>query len=354
MRKSVAKLLLSSIFLFALVVTPSWSKEKTKSFDPLAGPDPQWPPAPDKPRLKWVALYRDEYDVGAQKKSRFIDVLSGAKRKVLAFQRPVSVAADDAGNIFVADFHQGIIAINTEAKTMKLFQGVRYKQITGVAADPNFVYVSDAAQKQIFILDKQGNKLGTLGRQGELNHPCGLALSKDGKTLWVADSSKHEVVGFDLATKSVKKIIGKRGEKAGELNFPVALAVMSNENVVVADFGNFRIQIFDSQGRSLKTFGIAGDKPGCFFRLKGIGIDPEDHIYALDGAFDNIQVFDRTGQLLTLFGEGGQRKGQFSLPAGLFFKGDLLYIADQWNNRIQVIRYLPETKTGEGQGTGGK
>jgi DNA-binding beta-propeller fold protein YncE len=72
-------------------------------------------------------------------------------------------------------------------------------------------------------------------------------------------------------------------------------------------------------------------------------VDSEGHIYVSDAAFNNVQIFDQEGRLLLFFGEFGYRRGQFWLPAGLSVDSkDRIYVADQYNKRINIYQYLPE------------
>ena len=64
--------------------------------------------------------------------------------------------------------------------------------------------------------------------------------------------------------------------------------------------------------------------------------------------FQNIQVFDQEGNLLLIVGQGGGLKGEFYAPIGLSCVQDRLYIADQFNGRVQVLEYLPESQSGKG------
>ena len=64
------------------------------------------------------------------------------------------------------------------------------------------------------------------------------------------------------------------------------------------DSMNFRVQIFDPDGKFLRVFGKLGDSFGQFARPKGIGVDSEGHVYVVDSAFNNVQIFDETGRLL--------------------------------------------------------
>jgi hypothetical protein len=59
---------------------------------------------------------------------------------------------------------------------------------------------------------------------------------------------------------------------------------------------------------------------------------------------DNIQVFDSTGRLLLVIGGPGQQVGRFWSPSGVDIHDDLVYVADTYNDRIQVLRYLGDSE----------
>ena len=67
-----------------------------------------------------------------------------------------------------------------------------------------------------------------------------------------------------------------------------------------------------------------------------------------------IYVFDQTGQLKNTIGSGGSGDGQFSKPYGITIKGDVLYVADYGNHRIQKLtsrgEFLQFGQKGSGQG----
>ncbi len=110
------------------------------------------------------------------------------------------------------------------------------------------------------------------------------------------------------------------------------------------DTFNFRVQIFDPDGRFLGKFGSIGTGYGQFSKPKGIGVDSEGHVYVVDAAFNNVQIFNPEGRLLLHFGEFGNRPWQFWLPAGLSIdENDRIYVADQYNKRINIYQYLPES-----------
>ena len=60
----------------------------------------------------------------------------------------------------------------------------------------------------------------------------------------VCDASNHRVQVFELSGKFITKF-GSKGESVGELTHPVSMAVLSDGRIVVSDFKNHRIQIFE-------------------------------------------------------------------------------------------------------------
>jgi len=70
-------------------------------------------------------------------------------------------------------------------------------------------------------------------------------------------------------------------------------------------------------------------------------VDSEGHIYVCDAIFDTIQLFDESGQVLLNFGANGIEPGQLWMPAGIFIDAnDFIYVADTYNRRVQVFRYI--------------
>lgn len=306
-----------------------------------------WPAPPAPARIKWVAEYRNAFDVGAKKKRSFMDRLAGNPEEVLWIERPLSVAVDEKGVVFVGDFIRGIVAFDPAEKQVWAFStaaGEVFPTPTGLAVDSKLVYAASANLNRVSVFDKKGRVLGTLGKTDGINRPVGVAVDEARDLLIVVNSQEHAVRLYTRALKLIK-VIGGRGNEEGLFNMPTYVCILPKVGFAVADTGNFRIQIFDFNGQFLREFGKVGDAPGEFARPKGIGVDPDGHIYVVDGTFNNIQVFDQEGRILTHIGQAGVRRGQFQVPTGLAIdaKGSI-FVADQINGRIQKFQYLPETK----------
>lgn len=350
------KRLSTALILFGLLIglgsplAVSAAKEKGKkakapSLDDQ--PDPVWPPPPAPAKIKWVKFIRDEYDVGSIKKSPLLDALAGKGKELLVLQRPMAVAATPDGVLFVLDFMLGVLKFDLNAKkTVNLTKagGFATQNPVGVAADSKFVYVTDSKKNTVAVLDFDGRILRQITDPKVVDWPVGVAVDEKADLLFVVNGHGHNLLVFHRQAGKLLRTIGKRGSEPGQFNFPTYLALLPNERIAVMDSGNFRCQILSYQGKVLRTFGQLGDKPGSLFRPKGIAADSDGNLYIVDGAFQNIQVFDQEGRLLTIIGEGGRGKGQFSLPIGIACAGDQLYVADQFNKRIQVLRYFPQQK----------
>ncbi|MBL0211904.1 MAG: hypothetical protein IPQ13_13490 [Holophagaceae bacterium] len=303
-----------------------------------------WPPPPAAPRIKWLAEYRNEFDIGAKKKRSFVDRLAGRSEQVLWIKRPMSVAIDEQGTMFVGDFGQGIIGLDVKAKRMWLFSSVSNRTLptpSGLAVDSKVVYATDSNTNALVAFDKAGQQLAALGATDGIKRPVGVAVDESRDLVVMVNGGDHSVWLLNRAFKIVKKI-GQRGDKPGQFNFPTYCCIIPGKGFAVADSGNFRIQLFDFNGRFLSTFGKAGDMSGQFARPKGLAVDSDGQLYVVDGAFSNFQIFRLDGQILTFVGQGGTRKGQFQSPTSIAISKDgVILVADQLNGRIQKFQYLP-------------
>ena len=60
----------------------------------------------------------------------------------------------------------------------------------------------------------------------------------------VCDKENCRIQVFDLSRKFVTKF-GRKGSGMGEFNTPVSAAVLSDGKIVVSDFFNHRVQLFE-------------------------------------------------------------------------------------------------------------
>ncbi|XP_022778657.1 RING finger protein nhl-1-like, partial [Stylophora pistillata] len=215
------------------------------------------------------------------------------------------------------------------------------------------IAVSDIKKHCILIFDKDGNfvrKCGCHGeRPGQLKRPAGITFLNDDELL-VADDGNHRIQQFNVQTGNFVKSFGKEGTGDGEFQEPEGICVSDKGHIVVADYGNNRIQVLNKDGRFV--FKVREDGPGelnvpcgCIYhKNKFIVSNPKNHC---------LKVFDISGKFLYKIGEEGKADGQFSSPWGLCIEkyGDhhSLLVCDFNSGRIQQFtmegRFVGKTVT---------
>lgn len=306
-----------------------------------------WPVPPEKPRIKYIGFYQHQEHYGVSKRESLISWLAGEKRKVIALGKPLDVAVDRKGRVYVTDTGWLLVFVFDEVKRDVRFIGGsgqgRLSLPLGVAVydEMNMVFVSDGVQKRVFGYDMDTGRLKfAIGKADEFQNPAGLAVDSKRGRLYVADSKAHCVLVYDMNGNQIMKI-GERGTADGQFNFPTFLSVDREGNLYVTDTMNFRVQIFTPDGKFKAKFGEMGRAPGQFARPKGIGVDSEGDIYVVDAAFNNFQIFGPNLKVRLFVGNLGTRPGQFWMPAGLYVdERDRIYVVDQLNRRVQVFQFL--------------
>jgi len=311
---------------------------------------PVWPLPPAEPRIRYIASYRGADDFKTKKPSRWARLLLGpdetANRPSEMLIKPYGLAVTPDGRLIVTDTAaRRVFVFDLERRTVSFLGDAGAGKVikpVGVAADGDGrVFVADATLKRVFAYDPSGSVVLAIGQEGEFASPAGLAVDRANHRLYVADTGAHHVRCYSTVDGSLIRTIGARGTAPGSFNFPTNVFVDRRGRLYVTDTMNFRLQIFDPDGRFAGGFGTQGDVPGTLNRPKGVGVDSDGDIYVADTSFNNFQVFDGDGRLLLFVGSGGSAPGEFMLPAGLYVDArDRIYVADQGNSRVQVFQYL--------------
>ena len=160
---------------------------------------------------------------------------------------------------------------------------------------------------------------------GFLRTPDGVAADSDGN-VFVVDSHRGMVHVFrDGAWTNVW---GSRGIGPGEMVDPHGITLMG-DRLVVADTGNRRLHVFETDGELVDTW-------------EGVGTPwdvaaTSDRLLVSDYAGDRIFVLDYDGQRVDSLGQTGTEPGELQAPTGLTAWSDgRLAVVDSGNDRIQI------------------
>ncbi|GAB0088489.1 hypothetical protein DMENIID0001_029270 [Sergentomyia squamirostris] len=201
--------------------------------------------------------------------------------------------------------------------------------ITGAAGmSPRTQYLQK--RRQLFQLGGRGSE------PGSFTWPRGIAVSPDNNIV-VADSSNHRVQIFDSNGIFMKEF-GEYGNAEGEFDCLAGVAVNRIGQYIIADRYNHRIQVFDPAGRFLRTFGSQGTADGKFNYPWGVTTDALGFIYVCDKENHRVQVFQSDGTFVGKFGTCGSKEGQLEHPHYIAVSNtNRVIVSDSNNHRIQIF-----------------
>jgi DNA-binding beta-propeller fold protein YncE len=310
-----------------------------------------FPLPPDEPRFVYEFTVYGSADVVPQKSdSGMKRMLTGESQVSEGMVKPYAVAVH-RGRMFVSDSADRFVKVfdMPEGRYFKIGdddQGPLVKPLGLDVDGTGNLYVADASTKAVMVYTRDGKFLRKIGGPKFFERISSVTVDARKQRVLVTDiggvaSDQHKILVFDAVTGAHLFNIGKRGIGPGEFNLPRDVAVGNNGQIYVVDGGNFRVQIFDTNGKYLSSFGSVGKQLGNFARPKEIAADAAGNIFVVDAAFGNFQIFNPDGDLLMFIGQRSERDGpaRYMLPSGIYIDEDgRVYMVDQWFKKIDVFR----------------
>jgi DNA-binding beta-propeller fold protein YncE len=265
-----------------------------------------------------------------------------------------------------------------ETETAYLEDNNHFYDVEGLGIDGNNIWVTDSWSDRVLKFAANGNFLQKIGKAGfrdatgtPLDYVTDVAADSGGN-VWVVDGGAAHVVKFDSGGNRVSELgqAWNSGSDNSHFNDPIGIAFDGAGNIYVSDsglwgdYGNHRVQIFDSSGNHLATIGQTGNPgPGNnqFRQPRHIAIYG-NRLYVADAGNHRVQVFDISTPgsptyvaTLGVTGVSGSNNSHFDFPEGVGADANYLYVADSNNNRVQVFNrstraYVTTIGTGFGQG----
>ena len=251
-----------------------------------------------------------------------------------------------------------------------------FVQPVGVAARNDILLVADAGARVIWRYDRVRDGIaqfvpftGSVPEAG-----ASLQLGND-FSAWVAQPAEHVVVQFDLRGRPVRRW-------ASEFDAPRPVSVVVPEDrseILVGDGATARVLVFDPLGRPREVLGgtrpaplqsiaamalgpaglyvldrlaqqvVVLDRRGIAVQTIGehelvqpraLAVDASGRVFVSDEMEQQIKVF-RDGRLLASFGGQGNGPGRFGRIESMALDGNLLYVADSLNARVEVLLVSP-------------
>lgn len=196
------------------------------------------------------------------------------------FRNPTDIAFDDEGSFYIASFDTAnVIKFNPGGKPIANWKGSFTKPFlkpVGIRFHKGIFYVLDFSRDEVFLINKQGKVLSTIGSSGGAN---------------------------------------------GEFRGPTAIAFDNEDNFYVTDAGNNRIQKFNPKGEFLYAWGNNGKE--TLRNPSGIDFSGEQ-IYVVDKDQSRIVIYDLEGNLKSIL-----KKNEWKKPRSIKIIEDKIYVTDE-------------------------
>jgi hypothetical protein len=171
------------------------------------------------------------------------------------------------------------------------------------------------------------------------SRPTDVAWDKTGN-IYVADGigNNNRVAKFDKDGKFITHW-GSTGEGPGQFRGVKAVAVSNTGDVYVADIGNKRIQVFDSEGTFKSEFANVGTPLAMCMTRGANQVLYISHAGDDDGMEDAaIYKVSLDGKVLGKFGAAGRQLKEFGLANSIDCRNDNeLLIGEMTNWRVQKV-----------------
>ena len=221
---------------------------------------------------------------------------------------------------------------------LKLFEGEQLTFLRGIAVNTKgTIAMTDFNVHCVYMIDKEGKCLRKFGNKGnnagQFSFPCGVTYLNDDEIL-IADAGNCRIQQVDVQTGTVVKSFGKLGTGKGEFYYPTHVCLDEERHIVVTDNGNNRIQVMSREEESISIFGDSG--PGKLSYPTSC-ISYKNMFFVSDEGDNCIKTFDQSGTFLYKFGKRGNQDGEFYWPRGMLVDSNNLLVCDHDNKGVQQL-----------------
>ena len=193
----------------------------------------------------------------------------------------------------------------------------------GIAQSKTGFWLSDGDKNRVVLINQEGSIEQTID---SLDRPMHIDVNED--ILMIPQYGNDEVIMISNGVQSPVKMVDS-------LDAPAGVSFVGEE-VAVADFYNNQIH-YSSNNFSLEdedaiTFGKEGKADGDFYYPTDVQIT-KNNIWVADAYNNRVQVFDKKGNHIRTIGEDQH----MNAATGIYVSTDTLFVTDFENNRVLVF-----------------
>ncbi|XP_035657373.1 tripartite motif-containing protein 3-like [Branchiostoma floridae] len=223
---------------------------------------------------------------------QFPTVVSGEQKMV-----PRDVAMDGVGSLWVVGrtYQDAELAVqyNKHGRVLREFDLQKTGWMRGVAVDArrNHILITqttgdgDNPHGKVLVFRRDGTLVRTVGQQQGMKYPWYITVDGEGNIL-VADWDNHCVYVYNVDGQFLFQF-GGEGSGEGQLKHPLGICTDRAGNIIVVDYdwGNSRVEMFDKTGKFLKH--IATDMEGP----RAVAMAPQGQLVVTDDKELQVSIF---------------------------------------------------------------
>ncbi len=193
----------------------------------------------------------------------------------------------------------------------------------GIAQGENGLWLSDGDHNRVVLIDAQGSLIKSVD---SLDRP--MHIDHSNNLLYIPQYGNDWVIEYDYTFEEFPLPVILRS--VDSLDAPAGVSRFKGETAI-ADFYNNKIH-YSENGLDWITFGKEGKEEGDFYYPTDVQIT-EDKIWVADAYNNRIQVFDKNGGFIRVIGEGQN----MNAATGIYVSNNEVFTTDFENNRVLIF-----------------
>lgn len=191
-------------------------------------------------------------------------------------------------------------------------------------------------ERAVAHYDARGRELRRWRSDIDAARPVAIAVPEDRSELLVADSASARIAVFEPLGAVTRLLDRGRGRALQS----VSAMALGPQGLYVLDRIAQHVVVFDPAGDIVEAIGAQQ-----LVQPRALAVDRTGRVFVSDDADQRIKVF-RGDRLLAAAGGFGGGPGRFGRIEGLAVDGNLLYVADSAQARVQILLVAPPSMEG--------
>ncbi len=256
---------------------------------------------------------------------------------------PGGVCVDFGGNAIVADASPPRLVLargNGSCQEFQVPDGQPGFRPSDVSIRGFFVYAVDETDRMLLRWDSSGSYRDVLLNFADLGaarriSPYGLDVDSSGRVA-ITDIENHKVLVLDTYL-NLNVAFGNYGSFDGQLDTPLGVSWTSHGELLVADSGNARLQIFSDAGTHRRSIPAAGAENPMQRPRRAVAAE-DGTLYVADPDAHSVFIVSADGSTVNRFVPPNRRA--FTPTDVALGRGGRLFVTDSASKSLLVFKVM--------------